>query len=327
MTGSASSPGRSPRKPSPDRSRVALSNLRRTTASQAALPGRRSGFTLIELLVTMVILTILVGLSAAGLAGVRTRGKAARTRSTIRKLHEAVAPASFQYLERRLDESMWTMLEQGVQAPPSPPATVREPKQRAAWQRMVLLRGLMVYEMPDQWVDVRDPGYLTSPVIKGYLRRVAGLDLALLGREAASAETLHLLVSSGLDSDALEAFREDEMGDADGDGAREFLDGFGRPIHFIRWAPGAATAVDRRAGQDPFDPYRLGGDDTFPLMPLIVSAGPDERYSTWRAPDVPIEGQGLPRQLPFDPYTPAEAGAASDGGQTDNITNIGMGQP
>ncbi|NCY01730.1 MAG: prepilin-type N-terminal cleavage/methylation domain-containing protein, partial [Planctomycetia bacterium] len=49
---------------------MALSNLRRTTASQAALPGRRSGFTLIELLVTMVILTILVGLSAAGLAGV-----------------------------------------------------------------------------------------------------------------------------------------------------------------------------------------------------------------------------------------------------------------
>ena len=63
-------------------------------------------------------------------------------------------------------------------------------------------------------------------------------------------------------------------------------------------------------------------------MPLIVSAGPDGRFSTWRAPGVPIEEQGPQRVMPFDPYTPVEAGAAMNDGQAaDNITNRGMGQP
>jgi hypothetical protein len=271
-----------------------------------------------------------LGLSAAGLAGVRTRGKAAKTRSTIRKLHEAIEPAYSSSIERRLDDSMWKTFSQSMQPTPSPPQNVEGPIE-AAWQRLVLLRALLVHEMPDQWVDVREHGYLTSPIIKGYVRRVDGLNLDLLGQKNASAETLHLIVSAGVDSDALEAFREDEIGDTDGDGAREFLDGFGTPIHFIRWAPGAVTAADRRAGQDPFDPYRLGGTETFPLTPLIVSAGPDEQFSTWRdrASRIEIQYQGSAKQMPFDPYTPADSGSAKDGGSghVDNITNLGMPQP
>jgi prepilin-type N-terminal cleavage/methylation domain-containing protein len=327
MTGSASSPCGSLRKPSPGPSCVVACCRSRASVSRVAIIGRRSGFTLVELLVSIVIVSILLGLSAAGLAGVRTRGKAAKTRSTIRKLHEAIEPAYSSSIERRLDDSMWETFSQSMQPAASPPQNVEGPR-KAAWQRLVLLRALLVHEMPDQWVDVREPGYLTSPIIKGYVRRVDGLNLDLLGQKNASAETLHLIVSAGVDSDALEAFREDEIGDTDGDGAREFLDGFGTPIHFIRWAPGAVTAADQRAGQDPFDPYRLGGTGTFPLTPLIVSAGPDEQFSTWRdrASGIEIQHQGSAKAMPFDPYTPVDAGVAVNSGHVDNITNLGMPQ-
>ena len=342
MTGSASSPCGSLRKPSPGPSCVVACCRSRASFSGVTIIGRRSGFTLVELLVSIVIVSILLGLSAAGLAGVRTRGKAAKTRSTIRKLHEAIEPAYSNSIERRLDDSMWKTFSQSMQPAPSPPENVKGPIQVAAWQRLVLLRALLVHEMPDQWVDVREPGYLTSPIIKGYVRQIDGMVnpsvpamrnreavLAAVGQSAASAEALYLLVSRGLDSDALEAFREDEMGDTDGDGAREFLDGFGTPIHFIRWAPGAVTAADRPAGQDPFDPYRLYGTETFPLTPLIVSAGPDEQFSTWRdgASEIEIQYQGSAKAMPFDPYTPADAGAAVNSGHVDNITNLGMPQP
>ena len=54
------------------------------------------------------------------------------------------------------------------------------------------------------------------------------------------SECLYLILSTMKDGDksALEFFTPDEIGDTDGDGMKEILDGFGRPIAFIRWAPG-----------------------------------------------------------------------------------------
>jgi hypothetical protein len=79
---------------------------------------------------------------------------------------------------------------------------------------------------------------------------------------------------------------EDYIGDTDGDTAQEFLDGWGRPISFIRWPsgfksdlqngqPGAITDISdiARSDHDPFDPIQT--DNAYRLVPLIVSAGPD----------------------------------------------------
>ena len=193
------------------------------------------------------------------------------------------------------------------------------------------------------------------PAVSRYLRyleaRVSAVDPARntldklrseLGRTNASAETLHLLVSVGsLDTDSLESFRNDEIGDVDDDGASEFLDGFGRPIHFLRWAPGYFRERGQTAVADPFDPYRFGGrggNDSFQLMPLLVSAGPDERFSLLREGSRSIEEQGDPRTavsegsqrflpLPYDPFTPRECGQSDPSAAAfarDNITNIGI---
>ena len=40
------------------------------------------------------------------------------------------------------------------------------------------------------------------------------------------------------DPEAREQFNESEIGDVDEDGCPEFIDGWGRPIMFLRWAPG-----------------------------------------------------------------------------------------
>ncbi len=40
------------------------------------------------------------------------------------------------------------------------------------------------------------------------------------------------------DGEARSQFNQNDIGDTDGDGAPEFVDGWGKPIEFLRWAPG-----------------------------------------------------------------------------------------
>ena len=85
----------------------------------------------------------------------------------------------------------------------------------------------------------------------------------------------------------MEHFNQSEIGDTDGNGYPEFLDGWGRPIFFLRWAPGCSTnhttggvrdgysdiqSGDPVKDHDPFDPR---GVDTnaYNLIPLIYSNG------------------------------------------------------
>ena len=54
----------------------------------------------------------------------------------------------------------------------------------------------------------------------------------------APAECLYLIVTLAGGEDARTQFSADEVGDTDGNGLYEFIDGWGRPIYFLRWAPG-----------------------------------------------------------------------------------------
>lgn len=117
----------------------------------------------------------------------------------------------------------------------------------------------------------------------------------------ANAELLFLIVEgSDLNgSSATELFGKSEVGDTDNDGLSEFIDAFGSPIRWIRWPSGAEGAT--RYYPDMLDPAivsgttllvnsepydRLGSDPgwgtSLPpgagLSPLVVSAGPDEKF-------------------------------------------------
>jgi prepilin-type N-terminal cleavage/methylation domain-containing protein len=118
------------------------------------------------------------------------------------------------------------------------------------------------------------------------------------------AELLYQVVINACgDGEAKSLFAESVIGDTDGDGAPEFLDGWGHPISFLRWAPGFVSDIQSDANDlpdasalpptsigsnaqweeaakldhDPFDLFRTE-IAAFRLVPLVVSAGRDESF-------------------------------------------------
>jgi prepilin-type N-terminal cleavage/methylation domain-containing protein len=211
---------------------------------------RKTAFTLVELMVVIVIIGILASLSLAGLAGVRQRAKIEKTKNTIRKIDAVIQPMYESYLTRRV---------------PITPS------------RLQNLRTLMAAEMPDNWTDVTAslPAWALTPGPNRYRSFTTATSPS---QGYGGAECLFLIVAmGGFDPWAIEGFRSDEIGDIDNDGAREFWDGWGRPISFIRWPVGFISVIqpalpDR--APDPFDRRGESGDGA--TTPLVFSAGPDE---------------------------------------------------
>jgi hypothetical protein len=142
-----------------------------------------------------------------------------------------------------------------------------------------------------------------------YLRRYAGLvgrTNSITGKPNTAsdiksnqgAECLYMFITLACgDGEARSLFKEADIGDTDGDGAPEFLDGWGHPINFLRWAPGFDSQIQLNANSlqkndntlatywttaaakdhDPFDVFRRD-PFAYRLVPLIYSPGRDESY-------------------------------------------------
>ena len=249
-----------------------------------ALPGARRAFTLIELMVVIVILSILASLMLSGLNGARQRAKIDKTRSTIRKLHEIVIPLYEGYVERRI-------------TPMIPGSNSGKEKEAVAKAQVYAKRFIMATDLPDLWDDAwsaTGANYSTFPATANFQSpnpryqaignsRLAGLSDSTLAMAYESAECLQMIVvRGGYSPDAVEQFRSDEIGDVDGDGLPEFVDGWGRPISFIRWPAGFGSVLQSLSANDPPDPIDpLGVTDATKnytdraLIPLIYSGGPN----------------------------------------------------
>jgi prepilin-type N-terminal cleavage/methylation domain-containing protein len=310
------------------------------------------GFTLVELMVVLVIVAMLASLTLAGLSGVRQRAKADKTRSTIRKIDSVIQPMYESYATRRV------------------PATGGSPVARAV-NRLMNLRVLMAVEMPDKWTDVGAAGVATSAqfafarnaVYRRYtaFKSVINATVPLSDPRFdmyAEAEALMMILSlGGFEPNCMEQFRADELGDIDGDGAKEFLDGWGRPIIFIRWPAAFDTPFNNLSVPDPLDVMRVSGPPVaaaspinvlvtnrmallppppapvtdWHLNPLIFSPGPDEAAND---PLAGASGYGLNKGaawLSSNPVTlPSTCNANSSGdasdpvAASDNITNYDL---
>lgn len=229
----------------------------------------RSGFTLTELLVTITIVGILAALVFGGMHTARERARIERTKATITKLHNIVMDKYESYATRRV-----------------PINTTGQTFQQAARLRLQAIRDLMRMEMPECPMDVTSgPGVtgLTRPALsQAYLIRY---NAANPTSQYNAAEIFYMWVTMS-NPEARGQFAENEVADTDGDGWPEFVDAWGNPIMFLRWAPGfiSANGADSQLqsgdpvnDHDPLDPYRVDAQ-AFRLVPLIYSAGLDGIY-------------------------------------------------
>jgi hypothetical protein len=306
----------------------------------------------------MTILGLLSSMVLFALASAQESARYAKTQSTINKLNALIMAKYDSYRTRRVPCDI-----KAVAAAKQPPYNPNV--QGWARARLDSLRDLMRMELPDSFKDFDaangDPVTKISASQKMPFPAVArSYRTALNNAKAAaqakgidvykdnqSAECLYLIVTRGLDDpDVLEQFAPDEIGDTDGDGMPEFLDGWGRPIYFLRWAPAYISPMQPAVttDYDPFDPMHVdpnnsGSFHTYPLYPLIYSAGADGKYDI--AADLPDRsinnGQGIIyskiNNNPFEnvilPVRTRIGRGDSDGDgedlSIDNITNHNIG--
>lgn len=211
-----------------------------------------AAFTLVELLVVMSILSILGMLVVGAVGSGNRRGKADSTRYIVHKLSDAILEQYEAYEDYAI-------------------ANVKTAAD------VISLRQRIREEMPDSWEDVAPGGtnvaVASTAASRAYASYKPGASSAYAG-----AECLFMIVTrSGMFPDLISEIPARFIGDIDRDGKFEFWDGWGRPISFIRWAPGAlpSSRRDPTTYHDPLDP--LNADSTaFALPPLIFSPGPDE---------------------------------------------------
>jgi prepilin-type N-terminal cleavage/methylation domain-containing protein len=278
--------------------------MRNIAAAPQRIPRRSPvGFTLAELLVAITIIGMLAGMALGVFYVSREAARAARTRATIAKIDRLLMERYENFLSRRV-----------------PLSTMGLPPWVAAEMRLNAIRDLMRMEMPQCFRDI-EQGPLTFPLPNGQVHSVPqpALHRAYQRRflqlqpspQNESAECLYLILTTGPNS-ARDQFAGYEIADTDGDGWSEFVDGWGRPIRFLRWAPGLvdsdiqprvvdnnynfdpALAVQAiKTDYDPFDSRKVDySEDTNPtgtnfpprswrLIPFVYSGGPDGSYGLY----------------------------------------------
>lgn len=247
----------------------------------------RRGFTLVELLITTGIIAILAGLVLFTMVTAQSSAKAAKTKTIIATLDQLMMERYDSYNTRRV--SLLT-LNQGLMTDAEFALAKRK-------QRLNGIRRLMQLEMPERWseVDVALADVAPLSALPGlntaYKRRY---DAALQGlldsglnatdadnrlRENQGAETLYLVVTLACgDGESLEHFKQSDINDTDQDGLKEFVDGWGRPISWLRWPAGVTSdrqSRDPALDHDPFDTYNID-PPAYRLVPLIYSGGVDQ---------------------------------------------------
>ncbi len=187
----------------------------------------RRGFTLLELLIVVALIALLLSIAVFALGRTITQARETATRTTLLKVDGL--------LQQRL-EALRTLLET--------PQRKTEMQNRLAAKKNYLQNN-SITGVPEKMLQLM--------VYKDYFRAAFpqnSSDAATLyatgqpfnGNLANAAESSELLYYALTQADTfgVEAvgdsdFTSSEVGDTDGDGRREFLDAWGRPLRFYRW--------------------------------------------------------------------------------------------
>jgi prepilin-type N-terminal cleavage/methylation domain-containing protein len=309
----------------------------------------RPAFTLVELLVVITILSILASMVLFALASSTEAARVAKTKSTINKLNALIMAKYESYKTRRVPVDVKAVaIQKGYPANP----------RGWARARLDVIRELMRMEMPDGFTDIDD-----DPITKWNsgaqtMTRPSASQSYLASLKAArtkygtsvvnqtnlqQAICLYLVITRGCDDpDVMEQFSPDEIATDPSSGMNYFVDGWGRPIYLLRWAPAYISPLQPNPSaptqHDPFDPMNVDPNQpTYPLYPLIYSAGPDGVF------DIAVDLGGTPvrygtNAVNNDPFTNTgsnnvriqigkpDANQDGDDQSIDNITNHDIGE-
>lgn len=219
----------------------------------------RRGFTLVELLIVMAIIATLAAMSYGAVFLAQETARRERTAAIVQKLHNVVIDRWESYRLRRINPT--SAVDTGV-------------------ERLGARREVLRMEMPDRYDDlVFAPTLSTVTGLRNaYLRRVNAARVKYNAANATtyanstafvnsvlgtgtnaneSAECLYLWITASLTADERADFKGKDVGDTNNNFMPEFIDGWGRPIHWLRWAPGFASDVrntNAMRHHDPLDP-------------------------------------------------------------------------
>ncbi|MDO4550760.1 MAG: type II secretion system protein [Planctomycetia bacterium] len=263
----------------------------------------RSAFTLVEMLVVIIIIGILASITLGGIQYAQHSARETRTKATITKINRFVMEKYASYQDRR-----------------APVDTYGKSPKEAAAIRLAAIRELQIIEMPDHWSDIKDTPGKFKYIASGNNASWSRFNLVGAGRENTDnvpAELLYLMVM-GLPG-APESFMGGEVGDTDNNGLKEFVDGWGRPIMFIRWPagflpPDMITSLQTGNPTTDHDPFDIMGVDenAFAIYPLIYSAGGDGQFGI--LPSQTPTQSGIAGVQMFLPYK-SNSGASGTGNE------------
>ena len=225
----------------------------------------------------------MAGLVFGALMAARQSGREAATKATIAKLNAILMRRYESYMTRRIPLDLSTNITTGARLTPF----------QVAQDRLYAIRDLMRMEMPDRGNDINDAP-IVLPNSGKQLSRPA-LSLLYYNRlnnsppggsgpnNNGAAELLYMIVSMGSPQD-MEQFNQSEIGDTNGNGYPEFLDGWGRPIFFLRWAPGFTpySDIQMKDANDPqvhyHDPFdaRLTDTSAVSVLPVDLFRRPQQ---------------------------------------------------
>ncbi len=295
---------------------------------------RRAAFTLVELLTVIAIIAMLGAISISTVRVAIETARTSQTEATISRIDSSLTAIYEKYQYRRVETNG---------------ANLRARTEARVWTIRDMLRCDLPCTEDELLTDSAFGG--TTPLQEAYRVAVANSNGGF--GEYSNAELLYLIVTHA-DPESRSMFTEREVADTDGNGLYEFVDGWGRPICWLRWAPGLessdrqatadlaangfrndGTGLDPKLDADPFNPLQLEFTDngqTTPgwfLVPYIFSAGPDGEYGL-----IPPPTGSVPVAEMNDPFTTAlaewfansavnNAVGAPDGTEThkDNINN------